>query len=596
MKKTVLVFSIIGTVLILVLAGCQLIGVLGEEEKDSLTLSEELFQDNDYNLDFRDFTLAVGQALRTSPDFRKVVKDEALKRVDGDYDVLLTRVKDKKVKAPIMYKSAGEAYTVKDLLNDSFSSESRMRLNKSSSTSSVIDELSEKYPDMQIAVPVHAEEWDEENYIPTVTFLPLEYSDATTTTLTGYDVEGNMVPIDVLNEPDEAVIVIGQNERSDYYDNRYDPDKENDDDNTVGSTPPTPINLTGQQTPTGILLNWDISSEATLDNTQGYNVYRKGPFSSSFTYLETVSGMINTEYNDYELNGNYTYMYYIVAYNRGNTSPISNKVTVTAPPNPNPVVSFNVNQVSKNKAELSWVNDKDVGIISINIEKKDDINGEYMPFLSFDHLTSFCEDEGLTSGKHYGYRINYSTATGPSDYVYDFVKVPYRDISNDSPVFIKQIKFTDWRIERWPAGRPEFLINVLNVNSTHQSYVVEEDIFCKFEDRENVSQVFFDKFVIDWDPGYWYDILTFVVVEHDSPWFEVDFTVSAAYGVKKPFTNDASKWDMDLDISAGAEITLRFTDESEYCGKDELGYYEDPEQWLKFPNYGVEILVSESDD
>jgi hypothetical protein len=72
--------------------------------------------------------------------------------IDGDYDVILKRVISKKVAAPSTLKSAKVNYTVKDLLEDSYSTSGKLSL-KSASTS-IIDELSNKYPDMQIAVPV----------------------------------------------------------------------------------------------------------------------------------------------------------------------------------------------------------------------------------------------------------------------------------------------------------------------------------------------------------------------------------------------------------------------------------------------------------
>ncbi len=208
-------------------------------EDDSILIKEEIFQDNEYNTDFSDFAKAVSNALKTNSSFRKVVKEEALLMIDGDYDVILKKVINKEVAASTTLKSANVNYTVKDLLEDSYPSSGQLKL-KSASTS-IIDELSNKYPDMQIAVPIHAEEWDEENYIPTVTFLPLEYDDATTKTLSGYDSNGNTVAVDVINEPDKPVIVISENERM-----IIEPDPD------FPIIPSTPTNLSGSQTESGI--------------------------------------------------------------------------------------------------------------------------------------------------------------------------------------------------------------------------------------------------------------------------------------------------------------------------------------------------------
>ena len=567
---------VIITILSVVFQGCENDEIV---ENDNILVTEELFQDNEYNTDFSDFAKAVSKALNTNPSFRKVVKEEALLMIDGDYDVILKRVISKKVAAPVTLKSANVNYTVKDLLEDSYSTSGQLNL-KSASTS-IIDELSNKYPDMQIAVPVHAEDWDEENYIPTVTFLPLEYDDATTTTITGYDSQGNIVPIDIINEPSKPVIVISENERM--IDIEQDPD--------YPIVPSTPTNLSGTQTESGIRLTWEMPSGTKPFNTTGYYVYRKSAGTSSYTRIKTVGGAYNRSYDDNNVEAGRSYSYYVMAYYQGENSSPSNYITLTAPNYPKPVLSFDAIQNSKNEIELRWQNDHSQYILETKVSKHViGVTSGYQFLKSFTANEQDYFDNNVTVGKKVVYKINHVTSFGESNAKYDFVQVPYRDISQKSPVYIKKIKFSDWKIERWPAGKPEFYITVTNVDAGGKTpYKVQDEINCQFSSRSSTSQVFTGKKVLDWKPGFWFDMLSFYVVEYDRSWGKLHITASVGYNTKN---QDSTAFNTPGKVAYSYTIQ----DKGEKCGNSYLNYYDNPETWLEFPNYGVKVLVSESDN
>jgi len=548
-------------------------------EDDSILMTEQLFQDNEYNADFSDFAKAVSNALKTNHSFRKVIKEEALLMIDGDYDVILKRVINKRVTPPSTLKSDKVNYTVKDLLEDSYSASGQ--LNQKSASTSIIDELSNKYPDMQIAVPVHAEDWDEENYIPTVTFLPLEYDDATTTTITGYDSQGNIVPIDVINEPSKPVIVISENER--LIDLEPDPD--------YPIVPSTPTNLSGTQTESGIRLTWEMPSGTKPFNTTGYYVYRKSAGTSSYTRIKTVVGAYERSYDDNSVEASRSYSYYVMAYYQGETSSPSNYITVTAPNYPKPVLSFDAIQNSKNEIELRWQNDHSQYILETKVSKHViGVTSGYQFLKSFTANEQDYFDHDVAVGKKVVYKINHVTSLGESNAKYDFVQVPYRDISQKSPVYIKKIKFSDWKIERWPAGKPEFYIAVTNVDAGGNTpYTVQDEINCQFSSRSSTSQTFYGKKVIDWKPGFWYDMLTFTVLEYDKPSGTLTLKASVGYNKKNVLKTG-------LDVAAGVDYEIKFSHKGEKCGNSYLNYFDEPEQWLEFPNYGVKVLVSESDN
>jgi len=547
-------------------------------ENGNNLITDTHFEDNEYNANFSDFAKTVSVALKTNPSFRKVVKEEALLMVDGDYDVILKRVISKKVTPGTSSKSAEGNYTVKDLLNDSYPSSGQLK-SKSSSTS-IIDELLNKYPDMQIAVPVHAEEWDEESYIPTVTFLPLEYDDATTTTITGYDSKGNVVPVDVINEPAVAVIVISENERM------IDPEPYPD----YPKAPSAPTNLSGTQTESGIRLTWEMPGGTDPSNTTGYYIYRKSAGTSSYIRISTVAGAYERSYDDNNVEASRSYSYYVMAYYQGETSSPSNYITVIAPNYPKPVLSFEAILRSKNEIELRWQNDHSQYIVETKVSKyvKGVTNG-YQLLKTFTPNEQNYFDHEVAVGKTVVYKINHVTSLGESNAKYDLVIVPYRDVSQKSPVYIKQIKFSDWKIERWPAGKPEFYIKVTNVDpASGKAYQIQDEIDCQFSKKSSTSQTFYGKKVFDWQPGYWYDMLTFTAVEYDRPSGELTFKISVGFNAKNIDSTG-------LNVGAGVDYKVTFSDKGEKCGNSYLDYFDEPEQWLVFPNYGVRILVSESD-
>jgi hypothetical protein len=289
MKSLVYIFTIIFSI---AFVACNNEDVISSDQSDGIV--EELFEQNEYNLDLRDFALAVGSAMKTNGEFRKLIKTEALDKFDGDYDVLLSHILDKPL---TQYDEADQLrssdnYTVKNLLEASYRSTISLQgAPLRASATSVISDLSAKYPNLQVSVPVHAEDWDAATVIPVVTFVPDEYDDGVTQSVTGYNPDGSLKIIDAVNPPDEAVIVINQNERLQLRALRL---LINDE----GIIPLAPTNLTATQMQMGILLSWENSSTST---TTGYKIYRKGPSDTNYVLYYTNNGPYNTTYYDTNL-------------------------------------------------------------------------------------------------------------------------------------------------------------------------------------------------------------------------------------------------------------------------------------------------------
>ncbi len=277
------------------------------DDQSTPTNPEELYAKTEYNLDMRDFAMAVNEAINANKSFRKLIKEEAMRKFDGDYDVLLTNIVDK----PVAHNDVDDGintpnkaktnFTVCDLLEDAFfalaekdkirgiSTKSGLKLSDSRQKSiannqSIISELTEKYPDLQVSVPVHAEDLEDENYIPLVLFIPEEVNETTTAFLPAIK-NNDLIAVNAINEPDNAVLVVGMNERV------IQP-IENED------IPPTPTGLLATSTSTGILLTWIKAANATIENTIGYYIYRKASGEAGYSMIANVVGINNVSYTD----------------------------------------------------------------------------------------------------------------------------------------------------------------------------------------------------------------------------------------------------------------------------------------------------------
>ena len=185
------------------------------------------------------------------------------------------------------------------------------------------------------------------------------------------------------------------------------------------------------------------------------------------------------------------------------------------------------------------------------------------------------------------YRAYRENSIGNSDAVYGFIYPPYRNADASSPVYVKQIKFTDWSLERWPAGKPEFYLKVVGATDDGKTYEIQNQVEFNFDSESNISQVFTDKKVVDWryfSDKDWYSAITFYLEEYDRSLGKIEFTANATVGAKVGPS-------LEMGVSAG--LTISYTDKLEMCGRAYINYFDNPEQWVAFPNYGVQMLISE---
>jgi fibronectin type 3 domain-containing protein len=548
MKKYLSFFAVIFCV-VFVACNNAMEGVVPE----SLPVEEaDLFAQNEYNSDLRDFALAVSSAMNQSTEFRQLIKGQALAKVDGDYDVLLRHIKNKPL-APVdgaLLRSGG-SYTVKDLLESSYAP-NELR----STAASIIEELSEKYPDLQVSIPVHAEDWDEST-VPVVAFIPYEYEDMVTQTVAGYTSNGSITPIDAIMPPDGPVIVVGQNERPILRD-------------PVPLNPAPPTNLTATQTQSGIGLQWEYSPESSV---VGYKIYRKGEYESTYSLHLINNGRLNASANDINCTYGAKYWYYVTAYNNNGESLSSNIASATAPGPPDGPTSFSAILNTNQEVELRWTIPPGTSYIeTLDLYRYvlNQTNG-YQLYQQFNtNQNKFYFDHNVIQGQTMRYMLQIANAIGTSNPLYDMVKIPYRNPAEKSPVHIKHIKCSH-DLEGWLKGDPEIIVSVYCADAAGTTKEVTKVML-----GVNGCDSNFDTKLFEWQPNIWYEVYTLHVVESDGDQGSVSIDITAKVGVKYKTSNSV---ELGAEPALSAQFSFRGPED---CGGADLSFYDPINTTLQF--------------
>lgn len=152
----------------------------------------------DLDQDMADFAQALAKSLK-SEDLRIFVKQEAAKMFDGDYDILFGKTSHARI--------AGKSF--RQHIESNLTVDNQRSTNKEA----LIDRILSQNPLLNIAVPVHLEDWKAGAYVPKVAILPEGYDDKTASHIRAFDANGKAYWIDAQNEPNEPVVVVGWNER-----------------------------------------------------------------------------------------------------------------------------------------------------------------------------------------------------------------------------------------------------------------------------------------------------------------------------------------------------------------------------------------------
>lgn len=526
--------------------------------------------------DFDNLAKIVSIALNKDRIFREIIKKEALIKFDGDYDILMSSFKGKTIsdknKSTLNISTYLSNYA--KMLNIEFESNQK-------NEEDYIDYLTNLYPNLQISIPVHAEDWDD-SIAPKVTFIPVDIEENVTEFMTGYDNQ-QQIQIDAINTPNEPIVVIGLCER------RVINDNENEE------VPPSPSNLQAIQTQSSIKLQWTQSN--STNNVLGYRIYRKETTSSNFILYATIYGPNNMIYDDVSVQSNNFYSYYVKSFNIWGDSSPSNIVNAQAPSYPQALINFNTILHSTSLLEIQWGIPTNQSVDFVELDKiVINQDNDYVTVGQFNPNILHYMDYNPIQGKKVIYRSAIHTGNAHSNYVHDFVIVPYRDVSQSTKVFVEEISF-NWEdigeFESWWKGSPEFRMAVV-MGSPNSGVTIQEGMEFEFCGRHSWNR-FNDRNIFNWQPSEWSEMLTMKVIEYDDWTPDIDLNLSASYKKKKVIDSLGSSTEFGLDGSKLVTIEDFLDSADTPIGLGYLKYYDPETRWVDFGNYGFKIKISTVD-
>lgn len=142
------------------------------------------------------------------PEVRRALHEGVARKFDGDFDVLYRDLANLRL---------SDGTTVHHRLSDAAAV--AYRWGASQTGRRLAGELVTTYtgalPRLQVAIPVHFEDWDVETFVPLVAYLPVDVDDMELHEVKAFDAAGRVHVLDPWTEPDIPVVVVGLNERTD---------------------------------------------------------------------------------------------------------------------------------------------------------------------------------------------------------------------------------------------------------------------------------------------------------------------------------------------------------------------------------------------
>ena len=531
--------------------------------------------------------LALTKASDSNVSLRKLIGEKALKQFDGDYDVLMTQLVNEPIEitdVEMATKAGANQMDFKSLIEAYLPAESKTK----SGEKTLLERLMSEYPELQISVPVHAEDWDPETFSPPVVFDLIDQDVEQQPTIPGFDAQGNPIEMDAVNAPDYPVIVVGYNERMGYEQGRG-----GDDMYEIPIPPEAPTNLNYTRTNTSILLYWDQE-----DYAEGYKVYRRAQGASAFSLVSTIEGEDNRAYEDYDVTANMYYLYYVtayVSYTRPNgmvltmESDASSIISVSSPSVLPPLSEFSVRPNGTN-LEFRWNNDGDVtSTVKVDYSLP---SQQYQNFFS-----AVGQVNKIMAPPVRGQRVSFmayrQNSLGMSDAVYDFIYPPYRNTATSSPVNVCGVKY-NIDPEGWFKGKPDFYLTVHKIENNGNTITpIVSDLFLPVSTGVGQETVYSGtdiRHILSWSgidvTTLWYSELAFALIEKDLGTYAINLTYSPKLAIKY-------KDILSLELSPGISIQIPAHNYDEDCGQAYYLFYENPEIQLLFHPYQVYLRLTE---
>ncbi|HEY1025784.1 MAG TPA: DUF3103 family protein [Sphingobacteriaceae bacterium] len=132
-------------------------------------------------------------------ELRHFVKKQALKKFDGDFDILYKDIKSVQIN--------GKSFQ-DHLVGSNGASES------DEAVFNQLKEIGSNLPLLNISVPVNIEKWDPDHFTPLVAIRSSDYNEKTTKKIKAYDKNGIVHWLDAKKDPEFPVVAVSLNERT----------------------------------------------------------------------------------------------------------------------------------------------------------------------------------------------------------------------------------------------------------------------------------------------------------------------------------------------------------------------------------------------
>lgn len=530
-----------------------------------------------YDKDMYALATAINKASQNHPEFNALVKSEVLKKKTGDYEMPLKDVINTTVSTET--KGGFKDISVGELIAS--------YLPASVKSSGSLEEILEDYPDVQVSVPVHAE--DMNTSVPSkIAIVPSYYRDLVTETVPGLDENGNDISVDAINEPDEPYMVLSLPEKPDSI--RFDPSLptiplDSLQIEEIDTTPNPSIELTYINNSVRISFLMNIHNcEITK-----CEIHRAGPNSNVFTKIGEVTDF-DLDFCDWTIENNKEYSYKAITYfmkdgeEHSNTSNIETIFIDTT--TPQPVENLTVQTISGRRNQLRWNNNTSERYNTQIYRRTGDSDPVLIATLGPDEESYI--DNSASPGIKSDYTVrkvnNINGYLSPSRYAY--VYTPYRNPEGVSNIVLKKINANLNEVESWLYGNPEYYVTVYGVTSTGQTTQLGH-IDIKFDSRSDSYNT--SVLLYNWsyfDHSSYYPTINFHLMEYDVALLKgFTFSLQAKAGVK--LANAIS-----VEVVSNFSFSLPNTDKE--CGTNHILYFENPENRINFSLYNSYIEISET--
>jgi len=448
---------------------------------EKTTIPNSFMPVTEYDKDLANIALALHQSLNDN-QFTKTLRNEIMQRPDGDYEVILKSLVNRNIsfnKTPL------------------FTSLGNNRLKGSGDGPNFL----EKYPKLQIAIPVNAEKWDGSSNL-WILYLPSNYKEFSTKEVPAISPEGKSTMFNIEKQPDFPVIVIGQNERSNEngdlkfcYDLLHEKVKLNPlslhskDDGGFTSFSATPV-----QNAMAVSLFWNLNYPSELEPFDHYfEIYRDDLKGSGFQKIGEAESWQSFYYDYDNILPSSTYAYYVVArvdneqtYNHDYYNFLFYSIADEAaiPQIPNFASNLSVDCIAPNTMRLVWTINNTSNWTNLRIERFTAYNPipvvvAELPVTAINY-TDYLASPYPSYGVSYRYNLVVYNVNNNAQQAY------YCDEMLSNRISAQQLKLTHVqfntfddmrRYESWILGAPEVMLSVNTVlNNNPQNIINNSNI------------------------------------------------------------------------------------------------------------------------